>query len=189
MASYDQFKTKFPEKKILRSFTNDEISALDKKLPKEIVEFLSEEGLSSYANGLLWTTHPESFYSILSEWGLDGNKCHAFLRTAFGGCIYYFRKKFYSFDSLTGTINCLNDDIYTLLNVYLTFDFLLQDTWHLDQIKNDIIIRQLKQDEILALVPALPLGGSFETSKFEIVKMFEHQNFLAQLFNNKVNKL
>jgi hypothetical protein len=189
MENYDKFRARHAEKKQVGNFTPAELAALDKRLPADIINFLEEEGRASYSTGTLWTIHPNEFHEILSEWGLDGNKCYAFIRTAFGGCIYYTKKKFYSFDSLTGTINNLNDDIYTMMNVYLTFDFLLHDTWHLQYLENRTDLPALQADELYALVPALPFGGSFESSQLEVVKMREHLAFLAELFDNKVRKL
>jgi hypothetical protein len=189
MSAYERFDERHGSKKYIGAFTADELAAMAKKLPAELVDFLTLEGRSTYSNNTLWTIYPGEFHDILSDWGLDGNKCFAFFRTAFGGCIYYHRKNFYSFDSLTGTINLLNDDVYTLLNLYLSFGFLLNDTWHLNYVENRDDIPKIAYDEVYALVPALPFGGSFDTSKLEVVKMREHLAFLAQLFDNKVRKL
>jgi hypothetical protein len=189
METYEKFRARHPKEKQLGNFSDSELATLDKKLPADIINFLKEEGRASYSNNTLWTIHPAEFHEILSDWGLDGNKCYAFIRTAFGGCIYYTKKKFYSFDSLTGIINNLNDDVYTLMSVYLTFDFLLHDTWHLQYLENRTDLPAIQADEIYGLVPALSFGGSFETSALEVVKMREHLAFLAELFDNKVQKL
>lgn len=189
METYDKFRARHAGKKQVGNFTPAELAVLDKKLPADIINFLKEEGRAGYSNNTLWTIHPAEFHDILSDWGLDGNKCYAFIRTAFGGCIYCSKKNFYSFDSLSGTINNLNDDVYTLMNVYLTFDFLLHDTWHLQYLETRIDLPAILPDEVYGLVPALPFGGSLETSKFEVVKMREHLAFLAELFANKVQKL
>ena len=189
METFEKFRARHSDKKQLGNFTDAELAALDKKLPADIINFLKEEGRASYSNYTLWTIHPQEFHDILSEWGLDGNKCYAFIRTAFGGCIYYTKKKFYSFDSLTGTINNLNDEVYALMSLYLNFTFLLHDTWHLQYLENRTDLPPIQADEVYGLVPALPFGGNLETSKFEVVKMHEHLAFLAELFDNKVRKL
>lgn len=188
MITYEEFREVHHSKNQFGVFTDKELSALAEKLPLDIVNFLKEEGRCSYSNQIIWTCHPNEFYEILSQWGL-GKNCHAFIRTAFGGCIYYSRKNFYSFDSIKGTINNLNDEVYTLINVFLTFNFLLNHTWHLNILDSRKNLPLLKPDEIYALVPALPLGGSLENSQLEVVKMFEHLSFLAQLFDGKVRKL
>lgn len=38
------------------------------------------------------------------------------------------------------------------------------------------------------LVPALPLGGSFESSKLQPGKMFEHLSILAELYGNQAEE-
>lgn len=189
MIDHEKFTARHAQRHQIAPFSAVDLADMAKKLPPDIVEFLSAEGRCSYSNGTLWTVYPGEFHEILSDWGLDGKKCHAFFRTAFGGCIYYFRKKFYFFDSLTGTINCLNDDVYTLISAYLTMTFLLHDTWHLQHLEDRADLPAPLPDEIYGLVPALPFGGSFESSRLEVVKMREHLAFLAECLGNQVKKL
>ena len=74
------------------------------------------------------------------------------------------------------------------MNLMLTSDSILESCYF-DIYEKHKTGNQLQYDEIYALLPALPIGGSFETSKYEVVKMREHLGFLAQLFGNQVRKI
>ncbi len=191
MISYEGFKNRhYPQKKHIRFYSEDEIAYINKNLPEGIAEFLEIEGLCSYSNGFLWTTSPDAFHQALDQWGLKGAKCFVFMRSAFGACIFFSRKEFFYLDPLEGRIVSLGDDAYMVLDIFLIMDAILTNGLFEDyfkNLKNDPSL--LHQDEIFAFVPALPLGGSFESSKVEIVKMFEHLAFLAQLFDGKAKRI
>lgn len=180
MIDETKFRARHPDKRDIGPFSSAELATMAKNLPAEIAEFLAKEGRCSYSGDRLWTVHPGEFHAILTDWGLDGKKCHAFIRTAFGGCVYYTRKNFYSFDSLTGTVNCLNDDIYTLMSVYLTFTFLLHDTWHLDRLDGRTDLPGLLPDEVYAVQP---------DGELTVAKMQDQLAALARSFDHKVTRL
>lgn len=187
MISYEGFKERhYPSKKKRGDYSEDELVSMRENLPEGIVEFLENEGVSSYSNNFLWTAHPGDFHDVLTKWGLPGNECFTFMRSAFGACIYYCQNNFYYLDPLLGRVVSLGDDPYLLLNYSLCLDAILTNGLFEDYYKKMNADRNLlRPDEVFAFAPALPLGGSFEISKVEIVKMSEHLVFLAQLFDGK----
>lgn len=50
----------------------EEVEKLRGKLPDGIVEFLTNEGMCSYADGFLFTVAPADYDEILSAWGVKG---------------------------------------------------------------------------------------------------------------------
>lgn len=191
MFTYDSFKeTFYPQKKHWGSFAEHQLADSATHLPAEVIEFLRLEGLSSYSNNFLWTTLPGNFYSVLSQWGLKGESCHVFIRSAFGTCVYYSKNKFYYLDPIEGRIISLGDDFYLMLNYMLTLDAILDSGFFKDYYQNIVADRDsLQPEEVFAFVPAIALGGSIEKSKIEIMNLREHLQYLAQLFDNKVTKI
>jgi hypothetical protein len=189
MCDLTDFFYTYPPNQRIRALTEHEISVLSEyKIPTEIIQFLTSEGISTYKNNFFWTILPMEAFQILSAWGLPGEKCYAFLRTAFGGIFFYMKNRFYRLNPLTGNLVEYDFDFCFFMNFLLTMDSTLESSYH-DIYQKRKINNQPLDDEILAFVPALPLGGSLETSELEIVKMCEHLVFLAQLFGNKAVKI
>ncbi|GAB3027882.1 GAD-like domain-containing protein [Spirosoma pulveris] len=192
MVNYDEFLEEHIPKRQFGYFSDSELQGMAEKLPEEIVQFLTSEGICSYSNNFLWTTSPDHFNGVLAQWGLNESTCIPFLRTAFGAFIYYNRrnKKIYLLDPLLGRRMDLADDLDDLLNMMLMLDTILENGFFISQFKHlSVDVQTLQPDEIVALFPALPLGGSFETSKEEVVKMKEHLILLAQLFGGKARRV
>lgn len=191
MIPYEGFKERhYPQKKQWGFFSEQDLAGIGKDVPQDVIDFLTLEGLSSYSNHFLWTTLPKDFHDVLTEWGLAGNKCYTFMRSAFGACIFYSRKKYFYLDPLEGRVVSLGDDLYLLLNYMLKLDIILESGFFHDYFQNMKTDPQLLHpDEIFAFVPALPVGGSFEISSVEVVKMKEHLFFLAQLFDGKATQI
>lgn len=191
MFIYEGFKKRhFSQKKEWENYSSAELKILKDKLPSGIFEFLVEEGLASYSDNFLWTAYPSEFHTILSSWGLNGEKCFTFMRSAFGSCIYYKKNEFFYLDPIEGRIVSLGDDPYLLLNISLVLDSILANGFYLDYyqtLKADHSI--LQPDEVFAFSPALQSGGSFATSKVEVLKMKEHLIFLAGLFDHKAKRI
>ncbi len=178
-----------PRSKKLRAFTETEIQEMrDSKVPDEIIDFLNAEGLSNYKNNFYETTLPQWQTETLNFWGLKGKQCFAFLKTAFGGIFYFHKEKIYRLNPFTGNTVRSDFDFCNYLNVLMTIDEIANSCYY-DIYEKNNSGEQLKPDEIYGLFPALQMGGSFETSKYEVVKMHEHLGFLAQLFDNKVKKI
>jgi hypothetical protein len=106
------------------------------------------------------------------------------MRTALGGVAFWKRGNIFQLNPFTGNVIKHDLEFCEFMNLWLTTDAALESDYF-DVYQKGKMNRSLQYDEIFALVPALPLGGSFETSKLEVVKMYEHLTFLAQLFNNK----
>jgi hypothetical protein len=158
-------------------------------LPEEAMDFLKMYGKCTFHHDFLLTTLPQNWHESLTDWGLPPQKCHAFLRTAFGACVYFSRKKYYYLDPLVGRIVSLEDDPNLVFNMYLCMDAILDFGFYRDEWMKKENKAPLSFEQIHALVPALPFGGSFETSSFEVVQMREHLAFLAQLFGNKAKRI
>ncbi|MCX6218603.1 GAD-like domain-containing protein [Spirosoma sp.] len=192
MVNYDEFLEEHIPKRQFGYFSDSELQGMTEKLPDEIVQFLTSEGICSYSNNFLWTTSPGHFNGVLAQWGLNESTCIPFLRTAFGAFIYYNRrnKKIYLLDPLLGRMMDLAEDLDDLLNMMLMLDTILENGFFINQFKHlSVDVQTLQPDEIVALFPALPLGGSFETSKEEVVKMKEHLILLAQLSGGKARRV
>ncbi len=191
MIPYEGFKERYyPTKKKWEDFSEEELMVLKRNLPLDVIDFLREEGLASYCDNFLWTTLPDVFHEILTAWGIKGENCFALMRTAIGACIYFHRKEFFYLDPIFGRIVSMGDDFYMLLNIFLKLEVILNDGFFEDKYKNiEKKPKLLQPDQMYAFVPAIPLGGSFESSKVEIVKMKEHLFFLSQLFEGKARRI
>lgn len=191
MITYEGFKERhYPRQKQWGQFPEEQLNALRNALPVDVIEFLQKEGVSSYVDGFLWTTIPADFHDILNQWGLKGDQCYVFMRSAFGACVYYHKEEYFYLDPIEGRIVSLGDDFYLLLNYMLTLDAILESGFFIDYYLNMEVDRNLLQpDELFSFAPPFPLGGSFEISKIEIVKIKEHLLYLAKLFKNKATKI
>lgn len=192
MIDYKKFLQEHQPKKKFGTFSDSELKAMEEELPPEVIDFMTNEGICSFSNNFLWTINPDSCKGILGKWGIKESKCATFIRSAFGALIYYNsrNKKFYLFDPLLGRVMDLADNFDDLLNMMLLLDTILENGFFIDRFQSLKVDSQaLQSDEVFALVPALPLGGSFETSKVENVKLKEHLLFLAQLFDGKAKRV
>jgi hypothetical protein len=188
MFHYDKFLNEYGPGVRFYSFSEQEIKNLGQIFHENIVLFLKNEGISSFGKRFFWSVNPLTFKDILAMWGIKNG--HVFIRTAFGACIYFQKDEYFYLDPFLGRIVSLDDDAYLILNYSLRTESILENAFFKDQF--DRLIPQpesLQVDEMFSLHPALPLGGSFETSRFEIVKMREHLSLLAQLFNGKAKKI
>jgi hypothetical protein len=190
MTDITEFLTKHPLDRRTGQFAKDELEAYKDKLPQELYEFLEQEQKSVYGNGFFRTVSPKDFHDVLNNWGLDGKNCHAFLRSSFG-CVEFFSKdKYYRFNPHLGiaNANCPND-LDFLLNAVLTNTTNLEIGFCYDlHFKHHAALPELRDDEMYALVPAVPLGGSKETSRIEVVKMDVQLDILAQLYDHRTSE-
>ncbi len=189
MCDFADFVSANPLTVNIRAFDEQElsfVSGLD--VPEGFSDLLKQEGLSFYNNYFLSTTLPQWHFDTFSAWGLKGKECFAFMKTAFGSLFYINKLQVYRLDPLTGNTLKSNFDFCDFLNIKLTLASTYESCFK-DIYDKYVSIKKHEHNEIFALVPALPLGGSFETSKYEVAKMREHISFLAQLYDNKVKKL
>ena len=170
----------------IRSFSENELSVLwDFKIPVDILEFLQTQGFSTYRDHFFSTTLPQKHFKLFSEWGLDGKDCFAFFKTALGSLCFYKKGKIFQIDPISGSLYKGRFEFCDFMNLLVPMDSFMESCYFdiYQKIPNKKV---LAEDEMYALTPALPLGGSLETSRFEVVKFQEHLGFLAQLYNNKI---
>lgn len=171
-------------------FPLNELEAYKHKLPQELYEFLQQEQKSVYGNGFFRTVSPKDFHDVLGNWGLDGNNCHAFLVSSFGCIAYYHNEKFYVLNPHIALSTTITGNIFDLaFNIVLCNTTSLSVGFYYDlHMQHRGTLSELKEDEMYTLIPAIPLGGSKETSKIEVVKMEVQLDILAQLYGNKTSK-
>lgn len=192
MPDYSGFHSRHTVSRDFRKFSAEELAVAEKKLPAEVIDFLRTEGRVTYSEDFLWTVLPNDldFTGMYDEWGLPGSACHTFMRSALGVCLYYREGNYYYLNPVTGANGILYDDFDFIINTYMIMDTFINDNFayphyiHLAAGKP-----ALKEDEIYGFVPALVLGGSYETSTLEVVKMFEHMAILASLMGNVVREI
>jgi hypothetical protein len=173
-------------------YSQDEIDRIKGKVPDDLLEFFQTMGRCSFANGFLSTVYPYDidYHTIFKTWGLKKKgECFVFLRTCFGLLFFYLDGKYYFLDAPTGTYERFAGSADLAINGVIS-------SWAMiNEISNYPVymshresLPALKNDEIYMLVPALPLGGSFETSKLEPGKLFEHLSILAELYGNQAEE-
>jgi hypothetical protein len=189
MNELDDFYTANQPIRKMRDFNQEELTQLNSyDMPIEIKTFLVEQGLVAYKNNFFVTTLPQWHIETLSTWGLKGKECFSFMKTVFGGLIYYSKGKIYRLNPFTGRVLKGNFEFIDYMNLTLTSEATLEGCYY-EIYEKYKLNTPMQADEIYAVVPALPLGGSFETSSYEVVKMREHLAFLAQMYDNKINML
>ena len=99
----------------------EEVEKLRGKLPDGIVEFLTNEGMCSYADGFLFTVAPADYDEILSAWGVKGGVPSHGLRRM---CLL-LQEALHYLDPLEGRIVSLDNDPYLLMNYLLVLDAIL----------------------------------------------------------------
>ena len=157
-------------------------------VPPDIIAFLMQEGIASYRDDFFCTTNPQDYHQTLSEWGLKGADCHTFLKTAFGSLCFSLKGKIFQLEPINGYLFKGLFDFCDFINLLVPMVSFMEGSYF--DIYQKIEKRQpLASDELYGLVPARPLGGSLETSNFEVMKAREHLSILAQLFNHKARKL
>lgn len=189
MCDLSEFLDANPRSRKLGAFSSEAMLRLaEYRMSSDISQFLQAEGVSSYHDNFYWTTLPQDHFQTLSHWGLPGEQCFTFLRTSLGGLFFWKKNKIYRLNPFTGYVVKSDFDFCEFMNLSMTMDSTLESNYF-DIYQRGAANRLLNYDEIFALVPALPLGGSFESSKLEVVKMNEHLALLAQLFNNKTKMI
>jgi hypothetical protein len=190
MKDLTNFLDNNPRGQKVRNFSENELLNYKNSKLQEIYEFLEKEGKCFYNGRFFSTVLPSDYHDIFDNWGLDGKNCFAFLRSSFGCIEYFFNENFYRFNPHDGSSSANCGNRFSML-----MNFVLTNTTNLNigfcydlHTKNIQHLPVLKEDEMYTLVPAIPLGGSFETSKIEVVKMNVQLDVLAQLYNHKTTK-
>ena len=183
MPDISKFKAKNPEVKKHGSFSEAEIMKYKGKVPEEILELWQQEGQSTYADGFLRVVLPDAYFGIFKEWGIDG-ECYVFMTTVFGNLIYISGDELFQMDPHLGRIS-------EATSVDSFFEFLLpyvisQDgnAWKKAYDRYKTEHTELKENEMLTLVPNIEEGGSPETSALEVVNLRERHKILADQYDN-----
>jgi hypothetical protein len=189
MCDNSKFFSARPRSRTIRSFSQHELAELSiRDVPRDICDFLQAEGLCAYQNDFLWTTLPQQHDEILSEWGLKPKQCITFLRTALGGLCFLHKESVHQLDPLSAVVYKSDLTFCQFMNLFVPMNAFVESAY-VDVYERGKPSVRLEHDEMLALVPALPLGGSLESSRLEVVKMREQMTFLAQLAGNKARKV
>ncbi len=190
MTDITEFLDKHPLDRRAGQFAKDELESYKDKLPQELYEFLEQEQKSVYGNGFFRTVSPKDFHDVLDNWGLDGKNCLAFLKSSFGCIAYYHNEKYYVLNPHIALDTTITGNIFDMaFNVILSNTTSLSVGFYYDlHLQHHAALPKLRDDEMYTLVPAIPFGGSKETSRIEIVKMEVQLDILAQLYDHKTSE-
>lgn len=138
-------------------------------MPTEILEFLSEEGVSSYQNQFLWTMNPAAYVEVVNELLDFEERCIPFMRSAFGDLLFLRERNICVTNVSAGKISLMTDNFSSFVNGYLT------DDWFYDSFFNGDLFRQLENiklgpDKCLGFDLLLSEGGS------RVIKSLSRQN-------------
>lgn len=160
-----------------------ELEQLKGQYPDEVLELWGRIGWSGFLDGFLWSVNPlTSREGVMAEWnGSLAPRVTAFMRTAFGSMMVYDGQNIFELDVHNGLLRPWSKAFPFFLNNFFALPQFMNGSLHHDVYKNHLPeLGPVGPDEVYALVPALPLGGSWETSKVEKAKMREHLAILAQ---------
>jgi hypothetical protein len=185
MINLTDFRLRHTDKTELGHFSENDLLSIQGKIPNDVISFLRQEGKALYGDAFFRTVLPNEFHSILSDWGLEGSECYAFLLSSFGSIIYTYRSDYFALNPCNGRLLEYADDFDLLMNGYLQMPLALKGGfWHNIYIAKKQGLPTLKEDEIYAFNPTIPEGGSPETSKLEVVKFKNHLHKLAELHDH-----
>lgn len=189
MCDLTDFFESNPLTRKLRAFDEEEMAMLTKfNLPPEIIAFLKLQGLSTFRDDFLGTTLPQEHFQTFSAWGLKGEKCFAFLKTALGSLCYWQNGKVFQLEPISGYVYKGRFDFCNFMNLLVPMDAFMESTYF-DIYQKIRTETELNHDEVYGMFPAIASGGSFETSKFEKVNFNEHVSSLAHLNGHKAKKV
>jgi len=190
MIIYEKFLGEHGRTQAFGPFTPEQLETIRTVLPEAAASFLAQEGRASYARGFFATVYPPDCDGVLPAWGIKGKKNAVFLRSAFGACLYAAKDKYYYLDPILGRVILLHDDLYLILNYSLRLEVILEHGFFFNHYARHVTAgEQLLPEQILGFAPALPLGGSLETSHVDVVDMKAHLLLLAQLMGGKARRI
>lgn len=166
-------------------------------LPKSYMEFLAEEGWSSYADGLFWTVNPNEYAWVTETWlggvsGVAADGIHVIARNVYG--------EFYCVSTTAGCVlkiacprglivapNSLLKPRPTDLDVAVRTFFATGRRKKFDLVDStgtplfDGAHRKLGSasiNQVYGFLPPIPLGGDFSLESLEKVRMDVHLDML-----------
>ena len=189
MLDIAEFLEKYPRSRAIHALENDDLVLLSKyAAPPDIVEFLRAEGHCAYQDDFLLTTLPHEQFQALSEWGLDGKRCFAFLRTALGSICYEYKGKIFQLDPISGHVYKGRFEFSEFMNLLATMDAFLESEFFgvYQQVARK---RPLAFDEVYAPAPEAPRRGKLAAEHLEMAKMQEYLARAARSFGNKARRV
>ena len=148
------------------------------KIPDELFEEWKQNGWCGYQDGFLWTVDPEQFLDLFD----DASGRYAFLRTAFGGVIYWDGTDARYLDVLDGETSVVYQRMGMLFNDLLCDDDYLNNVLRYDLFQQALPkLGRLKKDECYGFLPPRAMGGPGTLDTLKRVKLREHLAILTQL--------
>lgn len=142
MKQFTKFTEKYGKGINYQSIDISEISEYDQfLLTPEILNILTEEGVSSYGNGLFWTINPNDYVEVLNDWLSFEDRSIPFMRSAFGDMLFMREGNIMVLNSNTAEISLMTDDVEEFMECYLT------DSWFLNNFFNSENFSELKELE------------------------------------------
>jgi hypothetical protein len=198
---FEYFISKFGEATSRVAVPPEDIEKWQGKLPKKLLNYWSEEGWCSYANGLLWTINPEDYEDLVDEWLTDTpleqiDSFHAIARSAFGD-LYICGEQSGANITISCGLNAISaiaksltpksdekkdSSIRSFFAASTLSDFDLKDEQG-NPLFNRAIAKlgPLESDEVYGFEPALVLGGKMRLENLAKLKLDVHLTILRQL--------
>ncbi|GAA0876048.1 hypothetical protein GCM10009118_24580 [Wandonia haliotis] len=181
MKQYINFTTKFGEGIKHQNVDIAAISEYDQYLlTNEVVEILSEEGISSYGDGFIWTLNPNDYVEWLNNWIQLEDRCVPFGRTAFGDLFFMKERQPMILTVSKGLIDYTTSRLDWFFNRYLSEDEFMDEYFNLTLYKN-LSSKDLNQNECYGFKTLLSEGGAETISN---VSKMDLKAYLASVSSN-----
>lgn len=178
------FEFTFKDVKTLRKL--DEAAFQDiGNMPEGHVRLLQQYGICSIDNGFIQFDYPPDMKEVLPKWNFTDENYEIVAHTALGDFFVWTGEGFLMADVNNGEVFDITGKPEFFYNYFLLDEKYLSQVHYRDQALG--AIRQLgplQEDEALAFVPYLIMGGNPQEEALEKVKLKEHLDILAQLTLN-----
>lgn len=168
----------------IRELTADEIKKVA-NVPESHIRLLKEHGVCRIDGGFIQLDYPPDMKDILPKWNFTDEHYEIVAHTALGDYFVWTGEDFLMADVNNGEVFDVSPKPEFFYNYFLDDKKYLSQAHYRDQALG--AIRQLgplKEDEALAFVPYLIMGGNPQEEALEKVKLKEHLDILAQLTLN-----
>jgi len=146
-------------------------------IPPSVKVFLSEVGISHFANGYLWTLQPNEYVELINEWLPFPERCIPILRTAMADIIYIRNGEIMILNSNWGLVDYTIDEDAMFFNHFLTNDDYLKDVFN-KSLFDELQDKSLDLDECFGFNQILALGGNEKAENLYRVGMLEYLDIL-----------
>lgn len=197
---FDFFISNFGEKTLHIAAPSASIERWRGVLPRQLLDYWSQEGWSAYSNGLFWITNPDELEDTKDAW-LQGTALkdvddfHVIARSAFGDLYLWGRRSGQSVTICTQThsIICIQQDLKKEVrdpdDAIRGFFASLEpgDCDFKDEYNKPLFERALRKlgplatHELYGFEPALALGGSSQLSKVSKLDMNIYLDILRSI--------